>query len=793
MPTCSQGCAVRLRSTLLQVSVMLIALNAGRGLPAGDVAPAPEYAAIALSVSEFLQAEIAERRIPALSIALVDGDRIVWSAGFGVADASTGRAANADTVYRVGSLSKLLTDMAVMQLIEAEKIDLEQDVRPLLPGFAPRYRDDETISLRRLMSHRSGLVRESPVGSYFDPDDPGLAATIASLNTTGPVYPVGTRTKYSNAGIAVVGAVVEAVAGKPFEDALQDALLRPLGMSSSTFLRSAAPEDRLAAGWMWSHDGQRFPAPTFDLGTLPAGNLYASVNDFGGFLAAMFRGGEGPQGRVLRPETLTAMLTAQGTQPGDFGLGFALSEFEGCRAFGHGGAVYGFATQIKGLPDQKLGVIATASLDGANGFVSHVVDGTLSMMLARQRGAAPPPLARTVDVPAERARALAGRYEHGDDWLELEAREGRLYLREGARLSEVRGAYGRLMVDDVYAWGPEVEVPADDRIRFRNRTFTRVATPRPAPAPARFRGLIGEYGWDHNVLYIYEDRGQLYCLIEWFYFYPLKELSENEFAFPDAGLYHGEKLIFQRDGQGRAESVEAASVVFQRREATDAAETYRITPQKLIDELRPIAESATPPTESGDFLPSDLVELTSLEPGIRLDIRYASENNFLGTVFYRQPRAFLQRPAAEAVARAHRRAAEHGLGLLVYDGYRPWSVTRMFHDAMPADLRRFVADPSQGSRHNRGCAVDLTLCDLATGEPVEMVSGYDEFTTRAYPNYPGGTSLGRWNRALLRSLMEEQGFDVYEYEWWHFDFRDWRRYPIGNLPFEKLGGDAPSP
>jgi D-alanyl-D-alanine dipeptidase len=98
----------------------------------------------------------------------------------------------------------------------------------------------------------------------------------------------------------------------------------------------------------------------------------------------------------------------------------------------------------------------------------------------------------------------------------------------------------------------------------------------------------------------------------------------------------------------------------------------------------------------------------------------------------------------------------------------------------------FVADPQQGSRHNRGCAVDLTLYDLKTGKAVDMVSGYDEFSDRAYPDYLGGTSVQRFHRALLRGAMEDEGFTVYEAEWWHFDYRAWRRYRIMNQRFEEL-------
>ena len=110
----------------------------------------------------------------------------------------------------------------------------------------------------------------------------------------------------------------------------------------------------------------------------------------------------------------------------------------------------------------------------------------------------------------------------------------------------------------------------------------------------------------------------------------------------------------------------------------------------------------------------------------------------------------------------------------------------MFWDATPDSLKIFVADPAVGSHHNRGCAVDLTLYDLRSGEPVPMVGGYDEFSPRSFADYPGGTSLQRWDRALLRRAMEAQGFTVYDAEWWHFDFRDWARYPVLNLTFEQL-------
>jgi len=213
---------------------------------------------------------------------------------------------------------------------------------------------------------------------------------------------------------------------------------------------------------------------------------------------------------------------------------------------------------------------------------------------------------------------------------------------------------------------------------------------------------------------------------------------------------------------------------------------FRVNPVRPVAELQPIALAATPPSESGEFRPADLVELTVLDPTIKLDIRYATTRNFLGTPLYSQARAFMQRPAAEALVRVQRSLAGEGYGLLIHDAYRPWYVTKIFWDAMPPELHKFVADPAEGSRHNRGCAVDLTLYDLKTGNAVSMPSLYDEATERAYPTYTGGTAEQRRLRDLLRRHMEAEGFSVYEFEWWHFDYRDWKAYAIQNVRFEDI-------
>ena len=193
-----------------------------------------------------------------------------------------------------------------------------------------------------------------------------------------------------------------------------------------------------------------------------------------------------------------------------------------------------------------------------------------------------------------------------------------------------------------------------------------------------------------------------------------------------------------------------------------------------------------PPKDPKATRTADLVELVKLDPTIKLDIRYAGSNNFLGKPVYKEARAFLQRPAAEALLAAHKDLARAGYGLMIHDGYRPWAITKLFWDMTAGFQREFVADPKTGSKHNRGCAVDLTIYDLATGMVVEMPGGYDEMTPRSYPDYPGGPPEARAKRDLLRKAMESHGFTVESNEWWHFNFRDWPLYPIRDIAFGEI-------
>jgi CubicO group peptidase (beta-lactamase class C family)/D-alanyl-D-alanine dipeptidase len=771
------------------MSVMIASLLGAQVSVSAPIHPQRAGTAAAIdAIEKFILHEMADKEIPAVSIVVVEGDRILWAKGMGWADRDKKIPAHMGTVYRIGSVSKLFTDMAIMQMVERGRIDLDAPVQKYIPEFRPRNGTGKAITLRQLMSHRSGLVREPPAGHYFDPTTPTLARTIASLNRTSLVYPPESRTKYSNAAIATAGYALEKINRQPFAQYLKRSVLEPLGLMHSSFEPTEETKKNLAGAYMWTIDGRVFEAPRFELGMSPAGSMYSTITDLGLFLTALIDKGRG----VIKPETFDEMITPQFAPAGQktgYGIGFRISDFEGRRLIGHGGAIYGFATTLAALIDDRLGVAVVATKDSVNAVTDRIARFALKAMLAVRNNKPIPQPEITAPLDADTSQ-LEGRYVKGDAVIELVARNGVLMMIDSraGEVVRVRSLGGALIVDDRLSYGTRI-IPKENAIAVDGETFNRVRIDKPAPAPDRWLGLVGEYGWDHNILYIFEKDGKLWALIEWFEFDPLEEVSRDTFKFPNRGLYHGESLVFRRDSRGRATSVLAAGVLFPRRKVgpQEGAAQLRVKPVRPVDALISEALRSAPPREAGDFLPSDLVELTRLDPTIKLDVRYATTNNFLGTIFYREPRAFLQRPAAEALLRAHQKLKEAGYGLMIHDGYRPWYVTKVFWDATPDDKKLFVANPANGSRHNRGAAVDLTLYDLKTGKAVEMVGTYDETTDRAYPDYPGGTSLQRWHRALLRRAMEREGFTVYEAEWWHFDYKDWKKYPIGNVPFDLLG------
>lgn len=750
----------------------------------------PALAPVAADLAGYVQRQLREQGVPGATVAVLDvdpatGEERRWAAGFGTFDAAGTQAMPFDAVGRMASISKLFTATAAMVLVERGQLDLDAPVTTYLPEFAPANTFGGAVTLRLLLGHRAGIVRESPVGHYFDPSEPGLAATVASLNDTALVHAPDAKFKYSNPGIGVVGEVIARVTGKPFEVAVDELVLTPLGLLDSSF--AARPEllQRVPVGQMWTYDGRTIPLPTWGFGYGPAANLYSTTGDLVQFASSWMPTAER---RVLTPASQAAMWEPRGGVTRGCGLGFFVRDFDGHRHVSHGGAVYGFASTVAALPEAGLAVAVLCSKDFANEVSDAIADRALRLLLAARHGEVLPAAEFPQPVGVAAARQLAGRWRCGTNWVYLSERAGELFFDPnlGVRTRLRRAGDGALVADDPLGidTARRLVVLGNGNLHDGEVEYVRDDAAPPPPS-AELQELLGEYGWDHNVLVVYEELGQLGVLIEWVVRDLPTRLAKDHYQFP-AGMYGGDQLRFERDTSGKVVAALVGGARFARRPDPDGK--FRIEPLRPVQELLAAARAAAPPAAAGrpgdgrEPRPFELLDLRALGDTLRLDVRYATADNFLGTPVYPDAVAKLQVPAAHALERVRVKLRTQGLGLVVYDAYRPWYVTKVFFDATPPAMRHFVADPAHGSRHNRGCAVDLSLYDLATGEVVEMPSGYDEFTPRAYPDYPGGTSRQRHFRELLRRAMEDEGFAVYEYEWWHFDYHAWREFGIGNEP-----------
>ena len=183
----------------------------------------------------------------------------------------------------------------------------------------------------------------------------------------------------------------------------------------------------------------------------------------------------------------------------------------------------------------------------------------------------------------------------------------------------------------------------------------------------------------------------------------------------------------------------------------------------------------------------ELVDLAKYIPSALIDIRYATENNFMHRKMYEEEFAFLRKDAADSLRVIQAELNKLGYGLKIYDAYRPYGVTVQFYEAYRDTT--YVASPYSGSRHNRGCAVDLTLIELKTGKEVQMPTAYDDFSERAHAKYRDLPAKATRNRRLLQKMMTGHGFDIYPAEWWHFDFKGWQQYEVLDVPFAQLAGE----
>ena len=658
--------------------------------------------------------------------------------------------------------------------------DLESVARSMLVGDRP-----QAVSVA-LVDHDPAGGAEWSWAAGFGSEDAGRTrpATGASVYRAGAVGTLVTAAAH----LSLVGqgrldrdaggdrwdpvhaaAAVARVQGASYEQSVHALVFAPLGLRDTGFDDRADLVARTVAGALRGWDGAFVPDPGLPATGGAESRLRASAADLARFGAAFFPHGSR---RLPLPE-----VGAEGPR-----LGSLVSAFEGRLLLCQRGAVHGAAVELAILPTEGVAVAVAATCDAPAEAASLLVERALHAALAVRTGRPLDPHVAPQPVGVRAARRLAGRYRAGLAWFDLREREGELIMDpcEGAAV-RLRWRGRQVVGHDGSAGRTMVLEPMDENtMRHRGEDFVREPFAVPPDCPADLRPFLGEYGDERAPLVVFEDDGRLVLLVARQVRSMPERVGEDRFRLA-SGPGAGELLTFERDASGL---VVAASIGTERhvRRPEPPARKFRITPLRPVAELRAAFADAVPPVQPQGLRASDLVDLRGLDPTLRFDVRYATEDNFLGAPVYDVPGAMLQRPAAAALLAVHRSLARHGLGLCIFDGYRPWRVTKLFWEATPPALREFVADPANGSRHNRGCAVDLSLFDLATGELVDMPSDFDEFTWRAYSAYPGGSARQRWNRELLRTAMEPHGFAVIDSEWWHFDFHLWREYPVLDEP-----------
>lgn len=505
-----------------------------------------------------IEKDMARLNVPGLSMAVVSDGKILWKKGFGYQNREKRIPANPETVYRVGSISKLFNAIAIMQQQEKGKVDIDAEIKKYLPcmDFKNPYDKPAIITLRHLLSHRAGILRECPVGHYFDDTEPSIEDTAKSMVGTTLVYPPGLKTKYSNVGVGIAGHILEKLTETDFAEYQKEFILGSLDMNSSSFLPENFIKEKVAQGNMRDLEGKQWEAPHFRFGYLPAANLYSTVIDLSKFINFIFNEGK----PLLKNETFKQMLTVQFTDKKDslgFGLGFSISKVHNYRSVGHSGAVYGFSSNLVAIPEKKLGVVVCNNLDGANGFNFKLVFISLGIALEEKTGKKILNIPEPLEASSSELKKYEGKYERNGlpVWLVLR-NEKLCYEPYGTRKQLILVSEKEFITDDLLGYGEKLSIVEENGklkgINIDKKYYKKAdeAKEKESPPPALWKRLIGEYGPNFNILKVYEKDGKLTVLIEWFYEYPLQQIQGLMFKFPDYGLYMDEEFVFQeKDGK----------------------------------------------------------------------------------------------------------------------------------------------------------------------------------------------------------------------------------------------------
>jgi CubicO group peptidase (beta-lactamase class C family) len=392
---------MRLRS-LIAAALLLMPMP----LLAGDLGELRKHPEVGDAINVFdrwVEQHIAHRNIPGLSIAVVYDQEIVWAKGYGYSDLETKTPATPDTVYRIGSITKLFTSTAIMQLRDQGKLRLDDPVSRHLPWFTVHnpFPDAPEITIRHLLTHTSGLPREAAFPYWTDHVFPTREELAEGVPGQDALNPPETTYHYSNLGMSLLGGVVTAVSGQPWADYVQEKIIQPLGMSSSSTAPGEALLQRLSTAYMLpAPDGSRTVMEYYETGAIaPAGSIVSTVEDLGRFASLQFRDGPAGGEQILRGSTLREMQRIHWVYDsftGGRGLGFQVSHRDGKNFVGHGGSIGANVSNLLMVPSEKIAVIVAINADeGSPATVAKQAYEVVAPAIldATEKPAAPAPVA----------------------------------------------------------------------------------------------------------------------------------------------------------------------------------------------------------------------------------------------------------------------------------------------------------------------------------------------------------------------------------------------------------------
>jgi CubicO group peptidase (beta-lactamase class C family) len=406
---------------LLVASLTLTSLCTGKVTKPEDIALG-DYTPVIDYVSKKLNKAVGDELIPSAVIALINEDEVIWQEAIGYADLESQSPATTDMVYRMGSISKTFTAMAIMQLAEKGLIDIDAPITQYLPDiqFKNEFAQPEDVSIRHIMAHRAGFVRDSTrtteaMGSADrDVDRLSLEEIVEEMKDRQMSYPVGYRYKYSNIGITVLGRIIEVVTGQDYVSYMQQNVLTPIGMNDSAFLSNPDIKEKLVEGYLLKK-GDFIKMSQYDISDIPAGNLYSTIEDMTDYVRFILREGMTTDGKqLIKAETLSSMFEDNYSDPKDptkVGTCWHLYQFDsGDKVAMHNGGIAGFATYMHVMPERKLGaVLLTNGFSRYNG--DELLTEALELMLEAKFGYKQQEFQDDIETPIELDPETMKKYE----------------------------------------------------------------------------------------------------------------------------------------------------------------------------------------------------------------------------------------------------------------------------------------------------------------------------------------------------------------------------------------------